>query len=479
MKKIIPTFIAVILLLGVSFTWSTCTMNTFSKTKASVLQEDMGDAEKYYGNYCASCHGKQVKTFVDREKWVYGSTRSEMFDVVKNGAEADGMPAYGEVISDQQVYELVDYILAAIEDKKSEDFNTGANEDVVFVSEGMRLKLELVAENSASPWAITQSQDGRLFYTDTSGKLFSQKDSVIQEISGLPSVKYKGQGGLMDVILHPDFESNHRMYLTYSKPKPDDDGYATTAVFSGTLDNNAITNGKDIFIAEPYLSTNHHYGSRMIFDKDGYLFVSIGERGRRDDNPQYLGNDLGKIHRLNDDGSVPVDNPFYNTPDAKNSIYSYGHRNPQGLCYNPATNKIYDNEHGPRGGDEVNLIEPGNNYGWPVITYGINYIGTSITDLTHQEGMAQPIRYWVPSIATCGMEIVTSDKYPAWKGNILSGSLKFNYLHRDVFDENDVWIKEEKLFPDIGRMRSIEQCADGYLYFGVEAPGKIYRIVPV
>jgi glucose/arabinose dehydrogenase len=479
MKKIIPTFITIFLLLGVSFTWNKCTMNTFSKTKASVLQEDMGDAEKYYGNYCASCHGKQVKAFVDREKWVYGSTRSEMFDVVKNGAEADGMPAYGEVISDQQVYELVDYILAAIEDKKSEDFNTGANEDVVFVSEGMRLKLELVAENSASPWAITQSQDGRLFYTDTSGKLFSQKDSVIQEISGLPSVKYKGQGGLMDVILHPDFESNHRMYLTYSKPKPDDDGYATTAVFSGTLDNNAITNGKDIFIAEPYLSTNHHYGSRMIFDKDGYLFVSIGERGRRDDNPQYLGNDLGKIHRLNADGSVPVDNPFYNTPDAKNSIYSYGHRNPQGLCYNPATNKIYDNEHGPRGGDEVNLIEPGNNYGWPVITYGINYIGTSITDLTHQEGMEQPIRYWVPSIATCGMEIVTSDKYPAWKGNILSGSLKFNYLHRDVFDENDVWIKEEKLFPDIGRMRSIEQCADGYLYFGVEAPGKIYRIVPV
>jgi glucose/arabinose dehydrogenase len=318
-----------------------------------------------------------------------------------------------------------------------------------------------------------------LFYTDTSGKLFSQKDSVIQEISGLPSVKYKGQGGLMDVILHPDFESNHRMYLTYSKPKPDDDGYATTAVFSGTLDNNAIANGKDIFIAEPYLSTNHHYGSRMIFDKDGYLFVSIGERGRRDENPQFLGNDLGKIHRLNDDGSVPVDNPFYNSSDAKNSIYSYGHRNPQGLCYNPATNKIYDNEHGPRGGDEVNLIEAGNNYGWPVITYGINYIGTEITDLTHQEGMEQPIRYWVPSIATCGMEIVTSDKYPAWKGNILSGSLKFNYLHRDVFDENDVWIKEEKLFPDIGRMRSIEQCADGYLYFGVEAPGKIYRIVPV
>jgi glucose/arabinose dehydrogenase len=217
----------------------------------------------------------------------------------------------------------------------------------------------------------------------------------------------------------------------------------------------------------------------MIFDKDGFLFVAIGERGRRDDYPQFLDNDLGKIHRLNDDGTVPIDNPFYNTPNANKSIYSYGHRNPQGLCYNPVTNKIYDNEHGPRGGDEVNLVESGKNYGWPVITYGINYIGTKITDLTHQEGMEQPIRYWVPSIATCGMEIVTSDKYPAWEGNILSGSLKYNYLHRDVFDENDQLIKEEKLFPDIGRMRSIEQCADGYIYFGVEEPGKIYRIVPV
>ena len=170
----------------------------------------------------------QVKDFVKREKWVYGSTRNEMFDVVRNGAEEDGMPAYGEVLSDKQVYELIDYILAAIEDKKSEEFNAGNNDDVVFVSEGMRLKLELVAENADSPWAITQSNDGRLFYTDKSGKLFTEKENVIQEITGLPSVIYKGQGGLMDVILHPDFDNNQRIYLSYSKPKTDDEGYATT-----------------------------------------------------------------------------------------------------------------------------------------------------------------------------------------------------------------------------------------------------------
>jgi glucose/arabinose dehydrogenase len=308
-----------------------------------------------------------------------------MFDVVKNGAEEDGMPAYGEVLSDKQVYELVDYILAAIEDKKSEEFNTGKNEDVVFVSEGMRLKLELVAENADSPWAITQSNDGRLFYTDKSGKLFSKKDSVIQEITGLPTVKNRGQGGMMDVILHPNFVNNQRIYLSYSKPKSDNPGYATTAVFSGVIEDNAIKNGKDIFVAAPYLKTHVHYGCRMIFDKYGFLFVAVGERGRRDDNPQNLDNDLGKILGFNDDGTVPADNPFYNTPNARISIYSYGHRNPQGLCYNPVTDKLYNNEHGPIGGDEVNLVEAGRNYGWPVITYGINYIGTKITDLTHHE----------------------------------------------------------------------------------------------
>ena len=331
MKKNISTFCTIVLILGVSFTWNKCSMSPVSNSKSYVFDENMGDAEKYYGNYCASCHGKKVGEFVDREDWVHGSTRIEMFDVVKNGAEEDGMPAYGEVISEKQVYELVDYILAAIEDKKSEDFNSGENEDVVFMSEGMQLKLELVADNAASPWAITQSEDGRLFYTDKSGQLFSKKDTVIQEITGLPFVKFKGQGGLMDVILHPDFENNQRVYLSYSKYKADDEGYATTAVFSGVLESNELVNGKDIFVAEPYLNTNHHYGSRMVFDNDGFLFVSVGERGRRDDHPQFLDNDLGKIHRLNDDGTVPTDNPFANTPGARKSIYSYGHRNPQGL----------------------------------------------------------------------------------------------------------------------------------------------------
>lgn len=477
MKKLIYILLGLFLFLAVAFTFYKCSTK---KAMENAQKENVGKAAAYYDEFCASCHGKNVKEFINRDKWVYGESRNEMFTVIKNGADVDGMPAYGEVLSDDKIYDLVDYILSAIEDKKSEEFIAGENDDIVFVSEGMKLKLKVVVDNIDSPWGITQSNSGDLFYTDKSGKLFRKnKSGGYDEIEGLPKVHFRGQGGLMDVLLHPDFDNNNKIYLSYSKPKPDDEDYSTTAIYMGIIVGNKLLYGKDIFVAEPYENTNRHYGSRMIFDNDGYLYVSVGERGRRDIYPQKLDNHLGKIMRLNDDGSAVESNPFYNTPNAKKEIYSYGHRNPQGLCYDAGNNKIYDNEHGPRGGDEINLVKEGANYGWPVITYGINYIGTKITDLREKEGMEQPQRYWVPSIATCGMDFVSSDKYPNWKGNILSGSLKFDYLHRDVFDENGKLEKEEKLFPNIGRLRSVEQCADGYLYFGVEDPGKIYKIVPV
>ncbi len=465
---------SVILFLLCTVLWYKCTTH---QQMIAAHQENVGDAEAYYEEYCASCHGSKVREFVERDKWVYGSSRTEMFTVIKDGADVDGMPAYGEVLDDQQIYELVDYIMAAIEDKKQEDFNSGDNNDVVFKSEGMNLKLELVADHMDSPWGITQDSSGILYYTDKSGQLFSNDlKGNHKQIEGTPTVKYRGQGGMMDVCLHPNFKENKRIYLTYSKPHPNDEGLSTTALFSGVLENGKIKDGKDIFIAMPYETTSRHFGSRLVFDNDGYMFLSVGERGRRDDYPQKLDNHLGKILRMNDDGTPVPSNPFYNQEGAMKEIYSYGHRNPQGLCYNPDSNLLYDHEHGPRGGDEINLVKAGENYGWPVITYGINYVGTKITDITHKEGMLQPERYWVPSIAPCGMDIITSDRYPAWNGDILTGSLKFNYMHRDVFDENGKWVKEEKLFPNIGRFRSIEQCADGYIYFGVEDPGKIYRI---
>ncbi|CAN0441405.1 unnamed protein product, partial [Scytosiphon promiscuus] len=202
---------------------------------------------------------------------------------------------------------------------------------------------------------------------------------------------------------------------------------------------------------------------------------SIGDRGDRDVHPQDITRDGGKIYRLNADGSIPSNNPFVNTEGAKTAIYSYGHRNPQGLVKNPMTGEIWDNEHGPQGGDEINIIEKGKNYGWPVITYGINYSGTPITDKTEMEGMEQPIHYWVPSIAPSGMAFVTSDKYPEWKGNLLIGSLKFQYLERLELKGNKV-VYREKLMPEMGRVRDVRQAPDGFIYVAVEGKG-IYKLL--
>jgi glucose/arabinose dehydrogenase len=226
----------------------------------------------------------------------------------------------------------------------------------------------------------------------------------------------------------------------------------------------------------PNTTKGQHFGSRIVFDNDGYVYFSIGERGERDVNPQDITRDCGKIYRLHDDGSVPADNPFVNTENAKTAIYSYGHRNPQGLIKNPETGAIWDHEHGPKGGDEINIIEKGKNYGWPVISYGINYNGTSFTDITEKEGMEQPVFYWVPSIAPSGMTFVTSDKYPDWKGNILVGSLKFKYLERLVLENGKV-VKREKLFEDIGRVRNVLEARDGFIYLAVEGVG-IVKIIP-
>jgi glucose/arabinose dehydrogenase len=247
------------------------------------------------------------------------------------------------------------------------------------------------------------------------------------------------------------------------------------------FDNGTLTNQQDIFIAQPYSTTRHHYGSRMQFDKDGLLYFSVGERGNERQNPQQINeNDLGKIHRIKSDGTIPKDNPFVNLTGASASIYSYGHRNPQGLCMHPETGTIWVNEHGPRGGDEINIIQPNKNYGWPEITYGINYNGKPMASgtKTSKPGMEQPFHQWTPSIGPSGMTFVTGNKYNDWKGNIMSGSLRFKYLNRTVVEDGKV-LKEEILFKNIGRVRDVRMGPDGYIYIAVESPGIIYRLTPV
>jgi aldose sugar dehydrogenase len=232
-----------------------------------------------------------------------------------------------------------------------------------------------------------------------------------------------------------------------------------------------------IYKGTPDTDRKHHFGCKLVFDNKGHLFFGIGDRGQHFDFPQKLDNSNGKIHRINDDGSIPPDNPFVNTPGAIPSIWCYGNRNPQGTEIHPQTGELWITEHGPRGGDELNLIKPGLNYGWPVISYGINYDGTILTPITEKEGLEQPVFYWTPSIGPCGMTFVKGDRYPNWRNNILVGSLSFQYLERVVLKEKSV-MHREKLLEGVGRVRNVVMSPDGYIYVAIETPGKILRLVP-
>ena len=334
---------------------------------------------------------------------------------------------------------------------------------------------EVVVPKLDIPWGFVFLPDGALLITEKAGKLIHFKDGVKTNIDGLPEVYLRGQGGLMDIELHPNYSENGWLYITYSSSDGEGEG-GNTALIRAQLIDTKLTSVERLYKAEPNSKRGQHFGSRIEFDKDVYLYFSIGDRGNRDVNPQDITRDCGKIYRINDDGSIPNNNPFLEFPGAKTAIYSYGHRNPQGMICHPDTGEIWVHEHGPRGGDEINRIKKGKNFGWPLISYGINYSGTSFTDDTYLPGMEQPLFYWVTSIAPSGMAYVTSDVYKDWKNNLLIGSLKFEYLERLVLDNNKV-VKREKLLEGMGRVRNVRQGPDGYIYASLESIG-ILKIVP-
>lgn len=327
----------------------------------------------------------------------------------------------------------------------------------------------------SNPWGMTWLPDGRLLVTEKKGEILIFKDDKYtgQKVSGLPKVSSSGQGGLMDIQLHPKYADNGWIYLAYSKPLS---GGASTAIMRAKLKGNELVEQKDIFVADPALPAGQHFGSRIAFDNDGYLYLVAGERGTNK-KVQELSNDHGKIHRIFDDGRIPTDNPFVNQAGAKASIWSYGHRNPQGMVYDKENNRLWAVEHGPKGGDELNLIEKGKNYGWPLVTYGINYNGQPISDKTEMEGVQKPVKYWVPSPAPCGMALVTSDKYPGWKGNLLIANLAFRFLNRVQLD-GTTFVAEEKLLENIGRIRHVAQSPDGFIYVITEGPGQLVKLLP-
>ena len=344
-----------------------------------------------------------------------------------------------------------------------------------------------VASGLQNPWGIAFLPGGDILITERSGRLRIVREGRLlpDAVPGVPEVLAQGQGGLLDVQPHPDFATNRLIYITYSKPYTDLEG-ARTVLIRGTVQDDALTNIEELFSAQAV--GRGHYGSRIAFDGNGYVFITAGDRQAPSRGDLYahpaqdLSNHHGVVVRLHDDGRIPVDNPFVGTAGALGEIWSYGHRNPQGLAFHPMTGDLWANEHGPQGGDELNVVLPGRNYGWPVIGYGVNYgSGTTIHEGTLKEGMESPKHFWVPSIATSGLMIYTGDKFPAWRGNIFVGGLGGEQLSRLTVDGQTV-LNEETLFQRMGRIRDVRQGPDGYIYLAIEdrrgAPTGIVRLEP-
>ena len=346
----------------------------------------------------------------------------------------------------------------------------------VHSAEDFDFRVETVVEGLKFPWAMAFMPDGRVLITERDGTLRMVENGVLREepLGGVPEVVARGQGGLLDVHLHPQYEENGWIYLSYSK---EGEGGWTTSFIRAQLDGYALVNHEEIYTGNVNSRLGFHFGSRFAFDGEGYLYFSIGDRGEQD-TAQDLTVSNGSLFRLHDDGWVPEDNPFVGK-EGLDEIYAYGLRNIQGLATDPETGIVWSNFHGPRGGDELNIHnKPGANYGWPVITYGINYNGTPITDITEKEGMEQPVWYWVPSIAPSGMTFVSSNRYPGWKGSILNGALSFQLLSRVEVD-GEQFVAEERIVEGIGRIRDVREAPDGYIYIANESDGTIARLVPV
>ena len=345
-------------------------------------------------------------------------------------------------------------------------------------SDRERFHLVKVTDGLEHPWGLAFLPDGRMLVTERPGRLRIVADGwlVPQPVAGVPEVWADGQGGLLDVALHSDFAENGLVYLSYASPSADGDD-AATAVARGRLTGARLEDVEEIYVALPRDDGGRHFGSRLVF-ADGYLFVTAGERGDTD-RAQDLGDPAGSVIRLHDDGRVPVDNPFVSTEGARPELYSVGHRNPQGMTLEAATGRIYAIEHGPKGGDELNLIEAGVNYGWPVITYGKSYMGFKIGEGTHKEGMAQPVHYWVPSISPSGLMIYDGDRFPAWQGSFFAGALSAELLVR-LEVAGGKGVVEERMLEDLEeRIRDVRQGPDGLIYLLTDHPdGMLLRLEP-
>lgn len=441
-------------------------------------------AESRYQQLCAGCHGADLRGGKGGSllgKLEHGDSPESLQKVIDEGLPNRGMPAFHQ-LPDGDIAALVVYLKERRANQKEIGPAEPLDEKKVRTSKHHSYLIEAVVKDGLQiPWSFDFLPDGRIILAERKGtvRLIENGRLLPDPIGGVPRTAELGEGGLFVVRAHPDFARNHWIYLTFMDPGAPE--HSLTKIVRATLRDNQLTDFKDIFALpkEQYPDGYVLFGGRVEFDGE-YLFYTIGERGQTG-AAQRLDSPLGKIHRVFHDGSVPPDNPFVNQAGAVGSIWALGVRNPQGLAIDPRTHAVWEAEHGPRGGDEFNFIERGKNYGWPTITYGMNYDGTPVSDKTEAPGLEQPVRYWVPSIAASQVAVYTGDKFPQWHGNVFLGSLAQQKFIRFQMDGKRI-VEEEEIFNHLGRVRDIKTGPDGLLYLALEqlhgASGWLVRLVP-
>ena len=455
------------------------------------------NVDEIYKQLCSACHGVNLEggqgpSLVDGV-WKHGASDEEIFRTIEKGNLQLGMTPWEGILTGDQIRSTVIFLREKEREAevKGIDFPKPKPGEVI-KTQHEDYTIEIVVEEGLEfPWAIGFLPDGSALVTERPGNLrIIEADGTLNPdpVEGLPGVMSHGQGGLLEVAAHPNYSENGWIYLGfadgwYGEETKDNRGrtrrpaHALTAVVRGKIEDGKWVDQEWIYRASSrfYGGSGVHFGTRFVFD-DGYLFFVVGERGGNEE-AQDLSRPNGKIFRLHDDGRVPKDNPFSDTDNALPGIWSYGHRNPQGLTQDPRDGELYSTEHGPRGGDELNIIGKGRNYGWPVITYGMNYNGTPITSETHKDGMEQPITYWVPSIAVCGLDFYNGSKFSNWKNDLFVGALKQKEVRR-LRIENQKVVEQEIILKDLGRVRDVATGPDGFVYVILNDPHSIIRLMP-
>lgn len=443
------------------------------------------NAAKLFGESCASCHGPdgsggQTPSLLD-DKWRFGGSDETVARIIRDGAPEVGMPSYRAGMSDVEIRGLVIFLrekarLASLRQDPPPKAKAS------MTSRLLAFHQEVLVSNLSTPWSIAFLGDREFLVTEKIGRLkrVDLRTGAIREISGLPAVRDQGQGGLLAVAVESNRGELPMVYLAYADGRDTAKGtnLGMTAVLRARLSGDLLVDPRLIFQADPqwYLPGQVHFGTRLVLDGSGHLFFSIGERGQGED-AQRLDRPNGKIHRIRLDGTVPPDNPWVGKTNALPTIYSFGHRNPQGLALRPSDGRLWSTEHGPRGGDELNLIHRGSNYGWPRVTLGMNYNGTPMNAQTGLPGMVDPVYHWTPSIAVCAMAFYTGAAFPKWRGHLFVTALAQQELRRLVL-EGDRVVEEEVLWKGGGRVREVAVGPDGFLYLALNTPDVVVRLVP-